>query len=1018
VKELKDVDSAGAGVVKECNVKEADRIRKRERRGSLDNNKKLKQTQINHTFESKEESEGDDDDDDEEYVEREEDDDEEYVGREEDDNEEYVGREKGDEIRLVKRGNDKKRKRATSTVKKMKIGQSRYGPEKDRTCPFCKKVFSIVTGLAYHIEHKVCRNHQNSSIHSKGLSPFAPLTSGDQFITDYGIVQVVADDRAPPNYRSTPLEEDPKKKYRNRKRIGRIAIAKKKMLANVALAQVQRRDRLMRLNNRIRSEKNDGKVVDEEERHRKYAADVWAEYSTYTTPKDILARTELELVQQDLEGQGLETQDPSAKNEVGATPPPNVKKINVQLCDPGLDSILPKDSDRDRIVECVLIPDTRQRVTSLEVRKEGEGRISKVVVAKSITKATLEKEEANDGKDSGNGGTYDEYQNNIVTQHEPGMKLYLRRHIFTSVYNPVLPVYTCPTCGTTFFSRMGFKNHIDEHICKKRSAHLFEERRNRMKNLAEAVIDAETKRQFAITALEAIDAKTKRWLLKKSPPQARPSKPLEINPRKQRQKRKKHPSWTKLYPDTSAIYPEVYSHMGFKRGRIGADYKPYRRISRAVRCLDSNPIYPEVYSHVGFKRGRIKTHYKPKLYRRLSRAGQNLGADGPGDAVYPQIWAFLFVGIPAAERRMDFLKRQAFCPIASVRRIPAPEMDNEKKLTKDSPRSDIILGDLKLIVSPDTPMPPLLPPTPGESTLPLTNTVDVIPPLPKERSNKKIVTAEVSPVRRKKKRRKGSPLVDRSAVVDIQSIVKAIRAGRYPSISPYVGDHEDTCVNCSSTKGKLFFCEYCTNSEHLECVKTKLKIKDHKVGDEFMCHPCLNNMLLRRARLMRRRERDKEDREELMIEKGLIPKSDDELATATATSVSTAAKAAITIRREVVWSQSQFDCQKVSYRKCPIGGPGGLICCRPCSTAYSRFLVDTTMEMEEQSVSSVGKEVSELMKLLFVAQVKLQQSVDVTNTNEIRRSLLDEDEVENFDNNEVNEATENDQAFGIMDIFE
>ena len=26
-----------------------------------------------------------------------------------------------------------------------------YGPEKDRTCPLCKKVFSIVTGLAYHI---------------------------------------------------------------------------------------------------------------------------------------------------------------------------------------------------------------------------------------------------------------------------------------------------------------------------------------------------------------------------------------------------------------------------------------------------------------------------------------------------------------------------------------------------------------------------------------------------------------------------------------------------------------------------------------------------------------------------------------------------------------------------------------------------------------------------------------------------------------------------------------------------
>ena len=81
------------------------------------------------------------------------------------------------------------------------------------------------------------------------------------------------------------------------------------------------------------------------------------------------------------------------------------------------------------------------------------------------------------------------------------------------------------------------------------------------------------------------------------------------------------------------------------------------RISRVGQYLDSSPIYPEMYGHVGFKRGRISTHIKTKPYRRISRAGQKLGADGPGDAVYPQIWAFVFFGISAAERRMDFLKR-------------------------------------------------------------------------------------------------------------------------------------------------------------------------------------------------------------------------------------------------------------------------------------------------------------------------------------------------------------------------
>ena len=73
------------------------------------------------------------------------------------------------------------------------------------------------------------------------------------------------------------------------------------------------------------------------------------------------------------------------------------------------------------------------------------------------------------------------------------------------------------------------------------------------------------------------------------------------------------------------------------------------------------------------------------------------------------------------------------------------------------------------------------------------------------------------------------------------------------------------------------------------------------------------------------RELDKQDREELMIEKSLIPQSDNELACAT--DVSTVAIAAISINcTKVVWSQSQFDCLRVSYRRCPISGPGDSLC--------------------------------------------------------------------------------------------
>ncbi len=55
----------------------------------------------------------------------------------------------------------KRRKRASEASNKGKSGISTpsssrrsprdYGSVEDRTCPFCKKVFSIITGLAYHI---------------------------------------------------------------------------------------------------------------------------------------------------------------------------------------------------------------------------------------------------------------------------------------------------------------------------------------------------------------------------------------------------------------------------------------------------------------------------------------------------------------------------------------------------------------------------------------------------------------------------------------------------------------------------------------------------------------------------------------------------------------------------------------------------------------------------------------------------------------------------------------------------
>ena len=121
----------------------------------------------------------------------------------------------------------------------------------------------------------------------------------------------------------------------------------------------------------------------------------------------------------------------------------------------------------------------------------------------------------------------------------------------------------------------------------------------------------------------------------------------------------------------------------------------------------------------------------------------------------------------------------------------------------------------------------------------------------------------------------------------------------------------------------------------------------------------------------------------------------------------------------MIWSQSEFDQHVSTYSKCPTGGPGGLICCGACTASYSRFLSETAKEMEVQTLSGVGREVSELLELLHDAQVRLKQALDVSTGNEIKRSMLSRDhQVEEDKFTDANGAFgASTSLMGIMDIF-
>ncbi len=342
----------------------------------------------------------------------------------------------------------------------------------------------------------------------------------------------------------------------------------------------------------------------------------------------------------------------------------------------------------------------------------------------------------------------------------------------------------------------------------------------------------------------------------------------------------------------------------------------------------------------------------------------------------------------------------------------------------------------------DMPMPPLSAPPPpalntqnGSTTLPslgLNNNGDAIannsgtstPVTPAKIGNgggvekQQLTESDTKEPPKKKKRKKkvDNPLPIKPAgptIVDIRPLVEEVRAGRYPSMKVFNGKHTNICFFCKTEGPDVLHCEFCINSEHMGCLKSKVSIRDLEPDDEFMCHRCIQTVLARRARAERRR----------------LDKLNEAMKAASGGTGSSSpvglsleqAKQAVALKREVVWSQSEFDQHVSTYSKCPTGGPGGLICCGACTANYSRFLSETAKEMEVQTLSGVGREVSELLELLHDAQDRLKQALDVSTGNDIKRSMLsrrgDAAEEGTTSSDASGAFGASSTIMGIMDIF-
>mmetsp|Transcript_24799 Transcript_24799/g.52597 ORF Transcript_24799/g.52597 Transcript_24799/m.52597 type:complete len:874 (+) Transcript_24799:115-2736(+) len=98
------------------------------------------------------------------------------------------------------------------SLKSPPVKRERFrGTKEERTCPHCNHYFSSASGARYHINRKVCQRAPAISVRDLKRRPFSALKPGQQFVTAFGLVEVIKDDRAIP---TAILPKDVQRQYR------------------------------------------------------------------------------------------------------------------------------------------------------------------------------------------------------------------------------------------------------------------------------------------------------------------------------------------------------------------------------------------------------------------------------------------------------------------------------------------------------------------------------------------------------------------------------------------------------------------------------------------------------------------------------------------------------------------------------------------------------------------------------------------------------------------------------------
>lgn len=838
-----------------------------------------------------------------------------------------------------------------------------------------------------------------SSSSNKANKKFGKLKPGTKFITNYGIVEVIADNRVPSNYNNkSTIDEVASRNFHKRKQ--RYNDRYQLMTDNIAVGQRYRREELKKI---YLSSKDGGTNNNNVQQQQKQ---VWELYCKSFTPTQILK-----------EGLSARKLNVKGSNEIESV------KESFDNVDPRY----PKDRYPDRIVECKLVEDTRE------------------VIIGSVSSS----------ESSGGGDAVPEYhvkEEKVKSKERKvvPMRLYIARKDLIKEFGSSDTNYVCNNCGKDYPFREGLKYHLTTRACGtvKKSAEK-KERDDRIVSIENKALSSSGGESNAAAAAAARDTllTSLHGALKLQERVSLQKRPAGFgNPHKIKEfKKHKMPPWLVFNDDRSSMYPEIYVTLGFKRGSQNRnwatkkrledgyvprweqkkDYKKRKRMSLDHHHTDTKPTpvlstqvtstatagsaalasttaksstMPKSKSTQKKKPSAKQKKTKKQPAKEKTKKGPHphelLPSEPPAlpplptitnpddvvmdvdfgggndDLIFETSDTMLTEEVPAEESPK---KMAATVPQPTMKKAAAPPPPSQKPPAADAPQASTSMPPPASKKKDATKAPPAVTTKGGNN---------------KRKATTAASAASSSTTTSKKSRKKGITINKKKdcVVIDTQVLATECESGRYPTINRYYGLHEAQCTICKKDDDDgtpLIHCDFCKNSCHQLCIDKRMLLKDPQViirenepDDTPMCNECISTCLFRRWRAESRR----------------ITKWQHELAKAGLGNVPEAA--GLTEEVNLKGGKGTNDIQTEdddtpTYKPCPDGGPGGLICCSYCTASYSRFLSNTAKEMEAQSVSRVGQEVSEILELLADAKQRLQRASDVSQSNDDRRGLLD-----------------------------